>query len=280
MPSIARWGQLQAAGATPEQQRRRRLLQMQMQMQPQTQRRQATTGADDSRTAPNGHACQNAQPASVAILAAATAHAPTAIPAPAAAPPPIAAPAPAANSTAITPPVPAGFASENDSFSSTQVYVMGHPGSGSPVTERNSPSLPEHRAPRVIPPIGPRAPAGARLPAPLDPDPAPGEADDFPAIRRAVYALLSAERRDAQAARMHQRRMSTSPMGITPDSALREQLILADVPDVHQSQSRIDRLVVIRPTDDDVIVVESKPGGSKRTTTSIEAIYQVVSSDS
>ncbi|KAJ2719828.1 DNA independent RNA polymerase I transcription factor [Coemansia sp. Benny D115] len=73
---------------------------------------------------------------------------------------------------------------------------------------------------------------------------------------------------------------SISPaIQITADSSLHQRLLLIDTPDPRSSQSLVGRLTVVRPSSDNVIVVEGRhttPDGT--TQTSVEAIYQVVDS--
>ncbi|KAJ2041373.1 hypothetical protein H4S03_000394 [Coemansia sp. S3946] len=76
------------------------------------------------------------------------------------------------------------------------------------------------------------------------------------------------------------RRNESSPLGITRHNALHKQLLLVDTPDPHHSQSLVGRLSVVRPSNADIIVVEAKRSGSGPESPSVEAIYQVIGSNS
>ncbi|KAJ1802839.1 hypothetical protein LPJ56_007103, partial [Coemansia sp. RSA 2599] len=71
-----------------------------------------------------------------------------------------------------------------------------------------------------------------------------------------------------------------SPSGMTADRRLHEKLILIDTPDSSSAISLVGRLAVVRPENDDVIVVEAKKKSpdAGATQTSVEAIYQVIGS--
>ncbi|KAJ2060513.1 hypothetical protein GGI17_003714 [Coemansia sp. S146] len=76
------------------------------------------------------------------------------------------------------------------------------------------------------------------------------------------------------------RRNESSPLGITRHNALHKQLLLVATPNPHLSQSLVGRLSVVRPSNDDIIVVEAKRSGSGPESPSVEAIYQVIGSNS
>ncbi|KAJ2907546.1 hypothetical protein GGI21_003780, partial [Coemansia aciculifera] len=66
-----------------------------------------------------------------------------------------------------------------------------------------------------------------------------------------------------------------------PRSPLHKQLLLVATPNPIRAQSLVGRLSVVRPSSDDIIVVESKRSGtSADETPSVEAIYQVIGSSS
>ncbi|KAJ1902206.1 hypothetical protein LPJ66_000201 [Kickxella alabastrina] len=90
-----------------------------------------------------------------------------------------------------------------------------------------------------------------------------------------VYAQLNNGRNENNS--LHQRKVRNSPMGITKDHSMHQQLLIVDTPDVRNSQSLVSRLAVMQPSSEDNIVVEGKkalPGGS--TERSVKTIYQVV----
>ncbi|KAJ2832358.1 hypothetical protein FBU31_002091 [Coemansia sp. 'formosensis'] len=74
------------------------------------------------------------------------------------------------------------------------------------------------------------------------------------------------------------RRNESSSLGITRHDALHKQLLLVPTPNPHLYQSLVGRLSVVRPTNDDIIVVEAKRPGSSAESPSVEAIYQVINS--
>ncbi|KAJ2491362.1 hypothetical protein IWW37_002351 [Coemansia sp. RSA 2050] len=135
---------------------------------------------------------------------------------------------------------------DNDSFSSIRPHVMGHPGA------------------RVHPPLL----YGRTSPSPPPPPPPP------PPLQQ----LSSRGDRHEKTLR---RRNESSPLGITRHNALHKQLLLVDTPNPHLSQSLVGRLSVVRPSNDDIIVVEAKRSpGSSDESPSVEAIYQVIGSRS
>ncbi|KAJ2643817.1 hypothetical protein GGF44_000977 [Coemansia sp. RSA 1694] len=72
-----------------------------------------------------------------------------------------------------------------------------------------------------------------------------------------------------------------SPFDISRHSALHRQLLLVPTPNLNGSQSLVGRLSVVRPSSDDIIVVEAKrPAGASaaESPSSVEAIYQVIGS--
>ncbi|KAJ2738966.1 hypothetical protein GGI20_006186, partial [Coemansia sp. BCRC 34301] len=66
-------------------------------------------------------------------------------------------------------------------------------------------------------------------------------------------------------------------LGITRHSTLHKQLLLVPTPNPSHSQALVGRLSVVRPSSDDVIVVEAKRPGAE-SPSSVEAIYQVIGS--
>ncbi|KAJ2455913.1 hypothetical protein EV183_000529 [Coemansia sp. RSA 2336] len=94
---------------------------------------------------------------------------------------------------------------------------------------------------------------------------------EITSARQAAYAQLNSNRLDVQT----RRRLTEGPLGIPHDSALHNQLLLVDTPDPRLSQSRVSRLEVVRPADDDVIVVEGS-GPDNASKRRVEVIYHVI----
>ncbi|KAJ2078867.1 hypothetical protein H4R24_004183 [Coemansia sp. RSA 988] len=139
---------------------------------------------------------------------------------------------------------------DNDSFSSMRPHIMGHPGarvypvqqdvagSGALSTAINSKA-------RVVE----NAATGSRVVVTAQPN------------------------SDVQ--KYQQWRAATRSLGVTRDNALHNQLVLVNLPDLRLSQSRVDRLAVVRPSNDNVIVVGARDAEGTLSA-SVEAIYHVV----
>ncbi|KAJ1723215.1 hypothetical protein LPJ53_002427 [Coemansia erecta] len=132
---------------------------------------------------------------------------------------------------------------DNDSYSSTRPHIMGYPGTRVlPVQAYAQPNLS-----MVRPGITQLANSGASTPQPQLPQ---------PNISRQIHDSL---------------------FNISSDHRLHDKLVLVDTPDSNSALSMVGRLAVVRPSSDNVIVVEGKKpavdGGTQR---SVEAIYQVI----
>ncbi|KAJ2849154.1 hypothetical protein IWW36_002826 [Coemansia brasiliensis] len=95
---------------------------------------------------------------------------------------------------------------------------------------------------------------------------------EMTSARRAAYAQLNSNRLGTQT----KRRIPGGPLGIPHDSALHNQLLLVNTPDPQLSQSRVSRLEVVRPTDENVIVVEGPRPHNHSSQRYVEVIYHVV----
>ncbi|KAJ1843480.1 hypothetical protein LPJ73_005482, partial [Coemansia sp. RSA 2703] len=139
---------------------------------------------------------------------------------------------------------------DNDSYSSTRPHIMGYPGTRVvPVQAYAQPNLS-----MVRPGITQLANSGANS----------GATTPLPQLQPQPQSTIS-------------RQINDSHFNISSDHRLHEKLVLVDTPDASSAQSLVGRLAVVRPSSDNVIVVEAKKptqnGGTQR---SVEAIYQVI----
>ncbi|KAJ2385072.1 hypothetical protein GGI05_004809, partial [Coemansia sp. RSA 2603] len=139
---------------------------------------------------------------------------------------------------------------DNDSYSSTRPHIMGYPGTRVvPVQAYAQPNLS-----MVRPGITQLANSGANS----------GATTPLPQLQPHPQSTIS-------------RQINDSHFNISSDHKLHEKLVLVDTPDASSAQSLVGRLAVVRPSSDNVIVVEAKKptqnGGTQR---SVEAIYQVI----
>ncbi|KAJ2779168.1 hypothetical protein GGI15_003959 [Coemansia interrupta] len=135
---------------------------------------------------------------------------------------------------------------DNDSYSSTRPHIMGYPGTRVlPVEAYAHPNLSV-----VRPGITQLAGSGASTP-------------QQPQLPQSNVS----------------RQIHDSHFNISSDHRLHDKLVLVDTPESLRARMRVDRLAVVRPSSDNVIVVEGKKptadGGTQR---SVEAIYQVIGS--
>ncbi|KAJ1738922.1 hypothetical protein LPJ78_005363 [Coemansia sp. RSA 989] len=103
------------------------------------------------------------------------------------------------------------------------------------------------------------------------PTPSDMQTSEMTSARQAAYTQLNSNRLSMQT----RRRLAEGPLGIPRDSVLHNQLLLVDTPDPRLSQSRVSRLEVVRPADDDVIVVEGS-GHDNSSKRRVEVIYHVI----
>ncbi|KAJ2808812.1 hypothetical protein H4R20_000632 [Coemansia guatemalensis] len=141
---------------------------------------------------------------------------------------------------------------DDDSFSSMRPHIMGHPGA------------------RIYPVQQDAVGSGSGVPSTAN-----NSASRFTNSVAAGSRVVPNAQLNSDLQKYQQWRAATRSLGVSRDNSLHNQLVLVNLPDPRLSQSRVDRLAVVRPSNANVIVVGARDAAGP-SSASVEAIYHVI----